>query len=98
VHLSNVWHSGLQVFTFRKESLAKRVEFLISEVGLSADELASVITRMPSVLCLDVERNLQPKWQYLQHQLGGSTTTVARNPIYLNLSLSNRCCSSLCFF
>eukprot|EP00884_Botryococcus_braunii_P014897 jgi/Botrbrau1/23408/Bobra.0051s0052.1 len=79
-----------QVFGMSLESLAERVDFLASEVGLAPDQLAAVLRGCPPVFWLKVESNLLPKWQYLQQHLGGTSSTLVHNPVYLSLSLSKR--------
>lgn len=46
----------------------------------------------PTALAQDVECNLKPKWEYLQHQLGGSSSTLACDPLFLKYSLADRYC------
>ena len=47
------------------DSLAARLDFLRLEAGLRPPMLGDVLSRAPSLLSLDVERNLRPKWRFL---------------------------------
>lgn len=75
---------------FRVEGLAARIQFFREEVALSDEELASVVSRSPSMFSMGVETALRPKWRYLTLELGGDAASVVRYPVYFTLSLINR--------
>ena len=78
-------------------AVADRVSFLRDAVGLDAASLADVVARAPTLLSLDVARNLAPKWAFLTSRLGGGPKTVARCPVVLTLSLGRRIAPRVAF-
>ena len=80
---------------YRVESMAERLRYLRS-IGMTPDQVAVVLQRLPQLLSLDIRNNLVPKYNYLQAELGGSVQTVASYPAYFSLSLPLRCASRTC--
>lgn len=81
---------AVQVLACNDANLRKRVAFL-QRMGLSDSEAALVISRCPQVLMLSVENNIWPKFEYLTQHMGGSAQSIVTCPVFLTLSLNERC-------
>ena len=62
--------------------MEERLEFL-QRIGMA-------VARLPQLLSLDIEANLQPKYRYLLNELGGSVKSICTFPAYFSLSLYQR--------
>lgn len=79
----------LQVLHYLPESMQEKVAYL-RDIGMGQEQVTQTILRLPQLLSLDVHRNLQPKYSYLKHQLGGTVKTLCKYPAYFSLSLPGR--------
>ncbi len=86
-----------QVLCLSQSSVSKRLHFLRT-IGLSQADAASVVARCPSVLALDVDCNLWPKYNYLTEHLEGSAASIMSCPVYLTLSLKGRSVTDVSLF
>ena len=80
----------LQVLHYLPKSMQEKVAYL-RDIGMGQEQVTQTILRLPQLLSLDVHRNLQPKYSYLKHQLGGTVKTLCKYPAYFSLSLPGRC-------
>lgn len=51
-------------------SLAVKLDWFGSVLGLSGRELGEAVVRFPSLLCYSITDNLEPKVEYLEIDLG----------------------------
>jgi mTERF domain-containing protein len=79
-----------QLLNYTPESMTPRVEWLMDEVGMDADEVVRTVTKLSQLFSLSVDKSLRPKYQYLTCELGGSKQTLLDCPTYLSLSLAAR--------
>ena len=75
-----------QVLRYSVSSMEPKTAFL-REIGMDNDMVIRTVTGLPQVLGLDVNRNLRPKYEYLEGDIGGSAATAASFPTYFSLSL-----------
>ena len=80
---------GLQILHYSTDCMEERLEFL-QRIGMSSEEVVLAVARLPQLLCLDIEANLQPKYRYLLNELGGSVKSICTFPAYFSLSLYQR--------
>jgi mTERF len=65
------------------DTLQSRVDWLTSVVGLTEDEVSSVIRVAPAILTYSVAANLTPKWSFISNTMGGSAQDIVSAPIEL---------------
>ena len=85
----HVVHVDLQILHYSTDCMEERLDFL-QRIGMSSEEVALAVARLPQLLCLDIEANLQPKYRYLLNELGGSVKSICTFPAYFSLSLYQR--------
>lgn len=71
------------------DSMQEKISYLNS-IGMGREQISQTIQRLPQLLSLDVRHNLNPKWRYLESQLGGTVRTLCTYPAYFSLSLPSR--------
>lgn len=69
--------------------MEEKVRYLRT-IGVGGEQLATVITRLPQLLSLDIANNMAPKFEYLRSELGGTVKDVAGYPAYFSLSMPQR--------
>ncbi|KAJ8430523.1 hypothetical protein Cgig2_012922 [Carnegiea gigantea] len=72
-----------------KDGILPRINFLRS-IGMDNSAILKVLTRIPQVLSLSLERNLKPKYLYLVNELHHNVQSLTKYPTYLSLSLVQR--------
>ncbi|KAK9800893.1 hypothetical protein WJX73_007389 [Symbiochloris irregularis] len=77
------------VLAYSQAKLEGILQYLDS-LGLDSEDIVHIITRMPSLLSLNIANNLMPKVNYLNRQLHGHPQMLVANPVYLTLSLQGR--------
>lgn len=63
------------------DSIHTRVKWLKKTVGLSDNEVLSVVRRAPAVLVHSIESNLKPKWSFITKTMGGGKNDVLEAPV-----------------
>ena len=78
-----------QVLRYNITRMSAKADFL-REIGMDTRMVARTVTSLPQIWGLDVDKNLRPKFKYLEQELGRDAATVATYPAYFSLSLDGR--------
>ncbi|PON54132.1 Mitochodrial transcription termination factor [Parasponia andersonii] len=79
-------HSALLLVSNVEGTLLPKIEYLQS-MGLSYDEVATMVRRSPGLLTLSVQNNLVPKVEYFLREMKGDVVELRRFPQYFSFSL-----------
>lgn len=72
-----------------ENTLIPKLKFL-ETIGLSRDEVRSMVLRCPALLTFSIENNFQPKYEYLYMEMGRKLEELKGFPQYFAFSLENR--------
>eukprot|EP00250_Pteridium_aquilinum_P033929 c6674_g2_i1 orf=114-2273(-) len=72
-----------------ERKLIPKLRFLES-LGFTYREAASMVVRFPAIFNYSVSENLQPKYDYLVHEMGGKNKDLLAFPQYFGYSLETR--------
>ncbi|XP_020204506.1 transcription termination factor MTEF1, chloroplastic [Cajanus cajan] len=72
-----------------ENTLIPKLKFL-ETIGLSRDEVRSMVLRCPALLTFSIENNFQPKYEYLAREMGRKLEELKGFPQYFAFSLENR--------
>ncbi|KAL2327430.1 hypothetical protein Fmac_020857 [Flemingia macrophylla] len=72
-----------------ENTLIPKLKFL-ETLGLSKDEVRSMVLRCPALLTFSIENNFQPKYEYLAGEMGRKLEELKEFPQYFAFSLENR--------
>jgi len=82
-----------QILLQRNRHSIPRCRYL-THLGLDTQELASVLSKQPSILHLSVQNSLKPRVDYFRHELGIASEDLAkvitRNPAVLTFSVEDQ--------
>eukprot|EP00527_Entomoneis_sp_CCMP2396_P005092 CAMPEP_0198146132 /NCGR_PEP_ID=MMETSP1443-20131203/27601_1 /TAXON_ID=186043 /ORGANISM="Entomoneis sp., Strain CCMP2396" /LENGTH=334 /DNA_ID=CAMNT_0043809979 /DNA_START=1 /DNA_END=1002 /DNA_ORIENTATION=- len=92
--VKRVLYQAPQVLGLRDANVRDKVQFLEKAFDFDAEELQSVLSGMPRLLVLNVQRNLKPKILYLRQAFDGNQeslrSAILRLPPLLGYSLEQR--------
>lgn len=72
-----------------EKKLVPKLRFLES-LGFTYREAASMVVRFPAIFNYSISDNLQPKYDYLVHEMGGRNKDLLAFPQYFGYSLETR--------
>lgn len=72
-----------------EKKLIPKMEYLES-LGFTNREVVSMVNRFPALFNYNVKENLEPKYEYLVHEMGGSNKDLLAFPQYFGYSLLKR--------
>ncbi|POO03514.1 Mitochodrial transcription termination factor [Trema orientale] len=79
-------HTALLLVSNVEGTLLPKIEYLQS-MGLSYDEVVTMVLRSPGLLTLSVQNNLVPKVEYFLREMKGDVVELRRFPQYFSFSL-----------
>jgi len=74
---------------YNRKTMSKTVYFF-QKLGLSQNEMVVMISRIPQIFSLSLEKNLMPKFSYFVRTLGWSVHDLCLAPQVLSLSMKGR--------
>merc|ERR1711929_37642 len=74
---------------YNRKSMSKIVYFF-TKLGISQNERVVMISRLPQVFSMSLEKNLMAKFSYFLRTLGWSVHDLSLSPQVLSLSLKGR--------
>nr|ACU19375.1 unknown [Glycine max] len=72
-----------------ENTLIPKLKFL-ETLGLSKDEVRSMVLRCPALLTFSIENNFQPKYEFFAGEMGRKLEELKEFPQYFAFSLENR--------
>lgn len=82
-------HTALLLVSNVEATLLPKIQYLQS-LGLSYDEVVTMVLRSPGLLTLSVENNLVPKVDYFMKEMKGDVSELKRFPQYFSFSLERK--------
>lgn len=79
-------HTALLLVSSVEGTLLPKIEYLQS-LGLSYEEVVTMVLRSPGLLTLSIQNNLVPKVEYFLGEMKGDVFELKRFPQYFSFSL-----------
>ncbi|EXC19994.1 hypothetical protein L484_015669 [Morus notabilis] len=83
-------HTALLLVSNVEGTLLPKMEYLQQSLGLSYEEVVTMVLRSPGLLTLSVENNLVPKVDYFLTEMKGEVAELKRFPQYFSFSLERK--------